>query len=211
MVHRIMKKVSCAPAIFFLFHSVTSGQFALPRHKQADENVVQVTGPGNYGSAVTTYMLANDITRSVTTIFWERMLHWILTDLHLNMLMATISTFPIHVLKKMIKDGNFQRLPVQMWSARQMFMFLSPKKIMSLKKGDEIILPMSGCLFQTAPILPCAMKIRLYVDYELAKGAGSISIKNGIIESAAGGILSGGEARNIRAFYGSRKSIRLLK
>jgi len=88
---------------------------------------------------------------------------------------------------------------------------LSPKKIMSLKKGDEIILPMSGCLFQTAPILPCAMKIRLYVDYELAKGAGSISIKNGIIESAAGGILSGGEARNIRAFYGSRKSIRLLK
>src|SRR4029079_11819452 len=62
------------------------------------------------------------------------MLHWILTDLHLNMLMATISTFPIHVLKKMIKDGIFQRLPVQMWSARQMFMFLSPKKIMSLKK-----------------------------------------------------------------------------
>ena len=64
-----MKKVSCAPAIFFLFHSVTSGQFALPRHKQADENVVQVTGPGNYGSAGTTYMLANDITSSVTTIF----------------------------------------------------------------------------------------------------------------------------------------------
>ena len=44
------------------------------------------------------------------------------------------------------------------------------------------------------------MKISLYVDNELAKGAGSISIKNGIIESAAAGILSGGEARNIRAF-----------
>jgi len=137
-----VKRVCCTLSTgFFLLHSVTSGQFDLAAHKKADQNVVSVTGPGSYGSAGTTYMLANDITSSRTTIFLGK-------DVTLDLNGFTIKYADAnygHIVNSGFEEGDkgwdLSKAPgAKVVSTADVHVFIG-KKIMSLTKGDEITSP----------------------------------------------------------------------
>ncbi len=136
------KKLCCAVGTgFFLFHAPVAGQFVLPKHTQADENVVQVTAPGSYGSPGTTYMLANDITSPGTAIFLGK-------DVTLDLNGFTIKYADgnyDHIMNSGFEEGDkgwdLSKAPgAKVVSTANVHVFIG-KKIMSLKKGDEIISP----------------------------------------------------------------------
>lgn len=127
-----------------LFHVVSTpgfAQYSKTEHQAATENVVPVSGPGNYAVPGTTYRLVNDISSPKTTIFLGK-------DVTLDLNGYTIR----------YADGNYEHLPnsgfeegekgwdlskapgAKVVNTEEVHVFVG-KKLMSLKAGDEITSP----------------------------------------------------------------------
>lgn len=124
--------------ILLMFSEFGSAQFKLPEHRQPENNVVPVSAAGSYSASGTTYMLVNDITSPQSTIFLGK-------DVTLDLNGYTIKYADgnyEHIANSGFEDGvtgwDLSKAPgAKVVSTEEVHVFIG-KKIMSLKKGDEI-------------------------------------------------------------------------
>src|SRR5882762_3860700 len=116
-------------------------QFSPTAHKTPSGNSVPVSGPGSYGIPGTTYMLVNDISSPKTAIFLGKDVTLDLNGYSIRYADGNYEHIPNSGFEEGEKGWDLSRAPgAKVVNTEEVHVFVG-KKIMSLKKGDEITSP----------------------------------------------------------------------
>ncbi|MEX1239725.1 MAG: hypothetical protein WEB30_08405 [Cyclobacteriaceae bacterium] len=127
--------------LLICYSTPSVAQYSLSVHKKPEGKVVPVTGPGSYAVPGTTYMLVNDISAPMTAVFLGK-------DVTLDLNGYTIRFADgnyDHISNSGFEEGergwDLSKAPgAKVVNTEEVHVFIG-KKIMSLKKGDEITSP----------------------------------------------------------------------
>jgi hypothetical protein len=113
-------------------------QFSLPAHKRPGGSAVPVTSPGAYAVAGTTYMLVNDISAPMTAVFLGKDVTFDLNGYTIRFADGKYEHISNSGFEEGEKGWDLSKAPgARVVNTEEVHVFIG-KKIMSLKKGDEI-------------------------------------------------------------------------
>ena len=135
--------------ILYFFPNPVLAQYNQSEHKPLTEGVIAVTKPGNYGKPGANYMLVNDISSDMSTIFLGKDVTLDLNGYTITYANGNYEHIPNYGFEEGLKEWDISKAPgAKVVNTEEVHVFIG-KKLMSLEAGDEIVsqyinLPVAG-------------------------------------------------------------------
>src|SRR4051812_3715315 len=114
------------------------GQYKQTQHRQLLPGEIPVNSPGNYGVQGTTYVLTKNITSPVSTVFLGKDVTLDLNGYTIRYADGKYNHVPNSGFEEGLKGWDISKAPgAKVVNTEEVHVFVG-KKLMSLKRGDEI-------------------------------------------------------------------------
>ena len=119
---------------------LASGQYCPVSHREPDKDEIPVSSPGNYGKPGTTYILVNDISSPVSSVFLGKDVTLDLNGYTLRFADGDYEHIPNYSFEEGLKGWDYSKAPSATIEDTKVHVFAGDK-VLRLSKGEELVSP----------------------------------------------------------------------